>query len=137
MTGKKFSRRVSRIWRKLFSYAYDCDNGRTFFINETFVVSCILVLFWLCMTALSLPRAIAWCCLIVGCVGEAYLVISFYLSITTYVYAKLHRNRVRSEEEKAYEDAKNGTRAKTSKPPRKKAVKPKNKRTYKIKNRRF
>ena len=126
--------KFSRFWNRLFTYAYDCDNGKTFFVNETFFISCALVLAWFCTLALDIPsRIVGWTALVILCIGEAYLLISFYLAITTLAYTKFHRNRVQREaaEASASSGGKNGKKQ------REPVRKPQNRRNYRINNKRL
>ena len=120
--------KFERFWNKLFTYSYDCDNPQTTFINETFFVILAIVYAWFCgLSVKTGSTVVVWIAIVALILGELYLLVSFFIGLTTFFLAWIRRRR----------RLKYGTEDYQAIPKEKKDRKKPKKRGYKISNRRF
>ena len=128
--------KFERFWNELFTYAYDCDNFRTLFVNESFFAVLGLLAYWLfTLSYRTNSQVIIWIALVLLVIVELYIVTSLFIGLTTFFLTMIQRKR-RKKHGDAHRNASSGTSAKgaANKPAAK--AKPA-RRKYKVSNKRF
>ena len=131
--------KFERFWNELFTYAYDCDNFRTLFINESFFAVLGILVYWLfTLSFRTNSQAIVWIALVLMAIAELYIVTSLFIGLTTFFLSMIQRKR----REKQGDVSRKAASKPSAKPAAKQAAKPAPKakparRKYKVNNKRF